>query len=274
METTTNPHLNLQHIHQLIQRQKWTWAKTYISLPHEYITRNRSNLTPDEFNQIVEAQRTLGHHEPWGKYNLPYLYLDGYKYWTMGNPLEETKVINRQKIFSEFDQLEYPLMTSRDMNIYTHALNILQNHIKAPTYLEIGSGDGLLPAENFITPANYLTCEPSQKLTSAFRTKHKNFHKRIITKSFEEISEKWTQTPETAIISLFGSASYVMTPYLNLIAKGHHPHLLMFYKDNYCPPEYHQMHHFPKTQHDLEKLFPHSKIYPIGNYYIVTSQKQ
>jgi hypothetical protein len=43
-------------------------------------------------------QREHGVKERWGKYNNPYLYIDDYKYWTMGAPLEETTVINRAKV--------------------------------------------------------------------------------------------------------------------------------------------------------------------------------
>ena len=34
----------------------------------------------------------------WGKYNFPYLIIDGWKYWTMGAPIEETIIINRAEI--------------------------------------------------------------------------------------------------------------------------------------------------------------------------------
>lgn len=32
------------------------------------------------------------------KYYHPYLYIDDYKYWTMGAPVEETIIINRAKV--------------------------------------------------------------------------------------------------------------------------------------------------------------------------------
>jgi hypothetical protein len=43
-------------------------------------------------------QREHGVEEQWGKYNFPYLYIDDYKYWTMGAPIEETIIINRARI--------------------------------------------------------------------------------------------------------------------------------------------------------------------------------
>ena len=89
----------------LISRVQWTWAKTYISIPHEYIVRGRCGLTEAEFVYLINAQREYGIPEQWHKYNFPYLYIDGYKYWTMGDAIKETTIINRQKVFSEFDNI-------------------------------------------------------------------------------------------------------------------------------------------------------------------------
>ena len=54
-------------------------------------------MTDEEFVYFVEMQRQHGIKERWGKYNNPYLYIDDYKYWTMGAPIEETGVMNRTK---------------------------------------------------------------------------------------------------------------------------------------------------------------------------------
>ncbi len=63
---------------------------TFWHVPHEYIVRGKCGLTDEDFLYLVIAQREYGIHEQWHKYNFPYLYLDGYKYWTMGDALEET----------------------------------------------------------------------------------------------------------------------------------------------------------------------------------------
>ncbi len=80
-----------------IARCEWTFAKTMPFAPHEYIVKERCPLTTDEFEYFVNKQREHGVKERWGKYNNLYLYIDDYKYWTMGAPLEETTVINRAK---------------------------------------------------------------------------------------------------------------------------------------------------------------------------------
>ena len=73
------------------------FAKTMPRCPHEYIVRGNCPLTTDEFDYFVHMQREHGVKEHWGKYYHPYLYIDNYKYWTMGAPVEETRVINRAK---------------------------------------------------------------------------------------------------------------------------------------------------------------------------------
>lgn len=85
-------------LREMIARCKWTFAKTMPFAPHEYIVRDKCPLTEDEFVFFVNMQRQLGVKERWGKYNNSYLYIDDYKYWTMGASIEETKVINRAKV--------------------------------------------------------------------------------------------------------------------------------------------------------------------------------
>ena len=87
-----------QKLRSMIARCEWTFAKTMPFAPHEYIVRDKCPLTDDEFVYFVDMQREHGVKERWGNYNFPYLYIDDYKYWTMGAPIEETTVINRAKV--------------------------------------------------------------------------------------------------------------------------------------------------------------------------------
>lgn len=93
-----NNELNKERLRSMIARCEWTFAKTMPFAPHEYIVKDRCPLTKEEFEYFVEMQRQYGVKERWGRYNNPYLYIDDYKYWTMGAPLEETTVINRAKV--------------------------------------------------------------------------------------------------------------------------------------------------------------------------------
>ena len=87
-----------EKLREMIVRCTWTFAKTMPWCPHEYIVRGKCPLTEDEFLYFIEMQRNYGKVERWGKYITPYLYIDSYKYWTMGAPVEETLVMNRAKV--------------------------------------------------------------------------------------------------------------------------------------------------------------------------------
>lgn len=92
-----NKSLDYNKLREMISRCKWTFAKTMPFAPHEYIVRDKCPLTDEEFVYFVDMQRRFGVKERWGKYNNPYLYIDDYKYWTMGDPYDVTTVINRAK---------------------------------------------------------------------------------------------------------------------------------------------------------------------------------
>ena len=92
-----NSQVNYDKLREMIARCKWKFAKTMPFAPHEYIVKERCPLSSEEFEHFVNMQREHGIRERWGKYNNPYLYIDDYKYWTMGAPLEDTTIINRAK---------------------------------------------------------------------------------------------------------------------------------------------------------------------------------
>ena len=81
-------------IKNFIDNAHWIFAKTYAKTwPHHYILRDR--VDEDLFIQMVKHIRRYGYEGPF--YNKKYIYFeeDGYVYWTMGAPIEETTIINR-----------------------------------------------------------------------------------------------------------------------------------------------------------------------------------
>lgn len=93
-----NDEVNYTRIREMISRCQWTFAKTMPWCPHEYIVRGKCPLKDEEFVYFVNMQRNYGKEERWGKNILPYLYIDNYKYWTMGAPMEKTLVMNRARV--------------------------------------------------------------------------------------------------------------------------------------------------------------------------------
>ena len=77
------------------------WVKTHHVKPHEYIVREKID-DDDLFVNMVKCIRENGVDEEFRFFKhhriYRYLYLGGYKYWTMGAPIDVTIIINRQKI--------------------------------------------------------------------------------------------------------------------------------------------------------------------------------
>lgn len=81
-----------------IRTSQWRFAKTMPQCPHEYVVRQ---WRPDEetvFERLVMLIRERGYDDKFFDSTYRYLQIGGWKYWTMGAPLNETTVINRAKI--------------------------------------------------------------------------------------------------------------------------------------------------------------------------------
>jgi hypothetical protein len=63
--------------------------------PHEYIVR--SKVDESLFIIIAEHIRKFGYQGWFYQKQLTYFDEDGFMYWTMGNPIDETIVINRAR---------------------------------------------------------------------------------------------------------------------------------------------------------------------------------
>lgn len=264
----------LEKIRHYISRGKWSWAKTYISCPHEYIIRGSSNnnLTRDEFFDFIKTIKSQGVNEWFGKRLNQYLYVDGYKYWTMGDGvnLEVDKTINRQKVFSEFDNLTYPIKVDYTENELKTIVDCILVNFNCPIF-EIGFGNGGFVKTSKVKPENYYGIEPSAKAVKYFRENVKGFYRRCSRVSFEESVDKW-KTSQNTIIALFGSASYIMGQYLKILKESPNDYFLMFYKKGYCPENLKEMHHFDYSKEALAYSFNSAYVMEFGNYYIVSSK--
>ncbi len=89
--------LTEQEIRTFIGSYRWTFAKTMASTPHEYLVRGKT--VPDApFVRFAAHIRAAGYRTRFGGRIYTYFDLDGYHYWTMGNPMPETTILNRAKI--------------------------------------------------------------------------------------------------------------------------------------------------------------------------------
>ena len=77
-----------------VDNQTWVFAKTYAKKwPHEYIVRD--NVDETLFVKLVEHIRANGYTGKFYKMDITYFDEDGMVYWTMGDPIETTTIINR-----------------------------------------------------------------------------------------------------------------------------------------------------------------------------------
>ena len=253
----------------LIARCQWTWAKTYLSIPHEYIVRGRCGLIDQEFEYLVQAQREYGIHEQWHKYNFPYLYVNGYKYWTMGDAIKDTVIINRQKVFTEFDLLEHQEL-AHNPELIQEVARLFNSVFAGREVYEVGCGEGST-IQYFGIPSHlYRGVDPSHKAINTLKASYPGYAGRVFRNSFEESVNYWSKS-NAVILATFGAASYFMQPYLKILAESGLDYFLMFYKEGYCPGEFQQMHHFNYQNYSLVELFPDAFFLPISNYRIASS---
>ena len=84
-----------------IDKVRWQFAKTMPQWPHEYTVRTWRPELEREFVAFVELIRNDGVVKPWPadaavpRYHHTYLEIDGWDYWSMGEPIPDTTVINR-----------------------------------------------------------------------------------------------------------------------------------------------------------------------------------
>ena len=70
-----------------VGRQQWIFAKTMPKTPHWYCLRK--NFADDSvFVAMCNFIREQGKEEAFDGRMYTYLYHDGYKYWTMGSPID------------------------------------------------------------------------------------------------------------------------------------------------------------------------------------------
>ena len=87
---------------QLINNAKWTYAKTMPEWEHYYIVRDKVDEVL--FVRVVEHIRYYGYQGAF--YNKTYIYFeeDGLIYWTMGNPVDVTTIINRTRKENSYEE--------------------------------------------------------------------------------------------------------------------------------------------------------------------------
>ncbi len=77
---------------------KVRWKKTTYSMPHEYTCSDWKPQFRSEFEAFVGLIRREGYIKSYRGRQYVCYDIDGYYYWTMGDPMRETIIINRALI--------------------------------------------------------------------------------------------------------------------------------------------------------------------------------
>lgn len=87
----------IDDLRAFISRQRWQESTTMKKFaPHEYILKwNLTERDQQIFEELVLFIRDEGYLTYFGKRSNMYFVVDGRQYWTMGDPLETTWVLNR-----------------------------------------------------------------------------------------------------------------------------------------------------------------------------------
>lgn len=97
MDVCSSINIYMKKVRAFIKKTAWVFAKTYAKIaPHEYVVRSDENS--DEFAYVVAYIREHGYKKMFWQKEYIYLDVDGYTYWTMGNPVDQTTVLNRAKL--------------------------------------------------------------------------------------------------------------------------------------------------------------------------------
>ena len=86
-----------ENIKNRLEENQWIFAKTMPEMPHFY-TLKRTWSNEKEFESTVIYIRKHGIEEEFAGKQYTYLYLGNFKYWTMGEAIKDTILINRVTI--------------------------------------------------------------------------------------------------------------------------------------------------------------------------------
>lgn len=224
---------------------EYRFAKTMPENPHWYTLR-KTWADDAAFVRAVEYIREVGYIEVYKKSKYTMLNLNGFKYWTMGAPINKkdgspcTILINRAAIDEPAD---YDLIADRYDGLFADAESAAENKEIAKKVqfvfpyervLDIGCGTGLLL--DYLQIDDYVGIDPSAKMLEKLVEAHKG--KTVVNAKLEEFYD-----PEgfDLIVSLFGAMNYTdpakLSHIYDLLRPGGRA-FLMFYQERYLPVTY------------------------------------
>jgi len=235
--------INKEEFHFLrekLSNSNFRFAKSMPKTPHWYTLRKDWN--DSEFVKTVLLIREYGNKERFWSKEYFYLYMNGYKYWTMGAPINYpnglpcTILINKARIEynTKYDKIALQYDDLFKNQEYKDEDKKIMDLIKPRgSVLDIGCGTGLFL--EYHNPDKYLGIDISENMLKKIKLKYPN--RQTIRTSFEDFYGKTFDT----VIALYGTASYIKPEALDKIEYLLNPGgkvFLMFYKKGYYPETY------------------------------------
>ncbi len=91
--------IEIDRARRFVEASFWKYARTMPRFPHFYTLRAASDQV--EFEWFVNFTRSRGRAGHFFRQPRVYLDLDGWTYWTMGAPVPETILVNRERTAPE-----------------------------------------------------------------------------------------------------------------------------------------------------------------------------
>lgn len=217
----------------------FVFAKTMPHNPHYYTLRKLWN---DDalFDKVVLTMREYGYAEIFGRRTYTMFDVNQYKYWTMGDPLSSTWVLNRKPVVidRDFDDLA----EGYDQAFTDHAsieenCEITERLKLKGSVLDVGCGTGLLL--DYLEIADYTGIDPSAKMLERLLAKHPDA--TTVQTTFEAF---YTPRRFDNVVALFGAANYINPQALGRLRDYLTPggrYFVMFYKNDYTPVCYQRL---------------------------------
>jgi hypothetical protein len=230
--------LTFNDVGRLIADARWRFAKSMPDNPHEYTLKE--DWEPHLFEEVVKFIRKYGYLARW--WGKPYTQLDVNEefYWTMGDTLENTILINRKAIDRD---APYDACAPVYDGHYTDPRSEAQNREIARRLglmghvLDVGCGTGLVidmvSQQLLPAPRTYTGIDPSRAMLDVFNAKHGHIE-TVCT----PLRSFWSGREYDDVIALFGVGS-LLSPVerrrLPMMVKPGGRWLVMFYREGYRP---------------------------------------
>lgn len=181
--------MKITEILDFIHNNEWVFAKTMPEAPHEYVVKNKlSPFYKTQFERLAKYIRIFGRTERYlGTHPArQYLYVGGYKYWTMGAPIQSTIILNRAQVDpNPYDLMQYEtLFTStedlaEEKELVECVLQAFNDQPRIKTVLDVGCGDGLFIRHTDYPEEYYTGIDPSVRMLTLFAQNHPSHEESI-----------------------------------------------------------------------------------------------